>query len=222
MNNKTISIIIGEDNKLIRTGIKSVLSDIKDFSVVSEASSGVETIEKVLKYKPDILLLDHELHDITGIDVITRIKDENIATKTIILTGHYLPDEIKTYIELGIYAYVLKDISSEMLENIIRTVYRGAMWFDSKIANDIRGYNVSSDSLKQNNKSFKNNHANLTQREFEVLKLIVEGKSNNQIAKELCISEHTAKAHVCNIIQKLVVDDRTQAAVKALKEGIIQ
>ena len=95
------------------------------------------------------------------------------------------------------------------------------MWLDPKIVPQLRNNN-NKVLNKIPNKIFKNNHSNLTQREFEVLKLIVDGKSNADIANELCISEHTAKAHVCNIIQKLVVDDRTQAAVKAIKEGIIQ
>ena len=96
------------------------------------------------------------------------------------------------------------------------------MWFDPKIVPFLRNKSDFVIPQKTTSRSaFRNSHSNLTQREYEVLKLVVDGKSNNDIAKELCISEHTAKAHVCNIIQKLVVDDRTQAAVKAIKEGLV-
>ena len=98
----------------------------------------------------------------------------------------------------------------------------GAMWIDPHVVPFIREKNNGLIPSRQISRStFKQNHSNLTQREYEVLKLVVDGQSNSQIAKSLTISEHTAKAHVCNIIQKLVVDDRTQAAVKALKEGLV-
>ena len=105
---------------------------------------------------------------------------------------------------------------------VIRMVKTGAMWLDPQIVPFIRDKNCGIIPSRQLSRSvFKERHSNLTQREYEVLKLIVDGQSNSDIAKTLTISEHTAKAHVCNIIQKLVVDDRTQAAVKALKEGLV-
>ena len=116
----------------------------------------------------------------------------------------------------------MKDINIEILKMIIKTVKEGAMWLDPKVVPILRDKNCGIIPPRQISRSmFKEQHANLTQREYEVLKLVVDGKSNNEIAQELTISEHTAKAHVCNIIQKLVVDDRTQAAVKALKEGLV-
>ena len=122
----------------------------------------------------------------------------------------------------GAKAYVMKDINIEILRMIIKTVKDGAMWIDPKVVPILRDKNCGIIPPRQMSRAmFKEQHANLTQREYEVLKLVVDGKSNSQIAQELTISEHTAKAHVCNIIQKLVVDDRTQAAVKALKEGLV-
>ena len=111
---------------------------------------------------------------------------------------------------------------STILKMIIRTVKEGAMWLDPQVVPILRDKNCGVIPPRQMSRAmFKEQHANLTQREYEVLKLVVDGKSNSEIAQELTISEHTAKAHVCNIIQKLVVDDRTQAAVKALKEGLV-
>ena len=116
----------------------------------------------------------------------------------------------------------MKDINTEILKMIIRTVKDGAMWLDPQVVPILREKNSAVIPQRQMSRAmFKERHANLTQREYEVLKLIVDGKSNFEIAEALTISEHTAKAHVCNIIQKLVVDDRTQAAVKALKEGLV-
>ena len=105
---------------------------------------------------------------------------------------------------------------------IVKSVSNGAMWIDKKAVQILRELNPNVvPTAQMSRSSFKSTHANLTAREYEVLKLVVDGKSNQQIANELNISEHTSKAHVCNIIQKLVVDDRTQAAVKALREGIV-
>ena len=116
----------------------------------------------------------------------------------------------------------MKDISTDALKMIIKTVEQGAMWLDPQVVPILREKNCGVIPPRQMSRAmFKEQHANLTQREYEVLKLVVDGLSNHEIAEELTISEHTAKAHVCNIIQKLVVDDRTQAAVKALKEGLV-
>ena len=134
----------------------------------------------------------------------------------------YDENEIIKALAMGIYAYVIKDVNTELLLYIVKSVYNGAMWLDPKIVPILREKSDKIVPKKQTSRAmFRNTHANLTQREYEVLKLVVDGKSNNDIAKLLCISEHTAKAHVCNIIQKLVVDDRTQAAVKAIKEGLV-
>ena len=221
--NKEVNILLVEDYKLIRVGIKTLLDDTEGFNVVAEAESGREAIQKVQQYKPDIILLDLGLPDMKGTKVISEIQNLNINTKIIVLSAHDSKEEIDRCISNGVYAYVIKDINTESLVNVIKTVNDGAMWFDPKIVPILRlNHNGILSTGKISRKIFKSTHSNLTQREFEVLKLIVDGKSNQDIAKELCISEHTAKAHVCNIIQKLVVDDRTQAAVKAVKEGIIQ
>ena len=220
MSNK-INIALVEDYKLVRAGLKSVLDEVDGFNIVFETDKGKEAIDYTINYKPDIVLLDIGLPDINGIRVISEIKKAQLDSRIIVLTANTDFNIINKCLSLGIYAYVLKDIAIETLVNVIKMVNKGAMWFAPRIADLIR---VKSKNIMTvtDRKTFKNTHFNLTQREYEVLKLIVDGKSNSQIASELCISEHTAKAHVCNIIQKLVVDDRTQAAVKALKEGIIQ
>ena len=217
-----IKILIVEDHKLIRVGIKTLFDDSDGYDVVAEADNGKDAIAKAMTIKPDIILLDLGLPDMSGITVIKKILNENQNFKIIVLSSRMNDDEICKVFSLGVYAYVIKDISTDMLLYIVNTVNKGGMWIDPKIVPILRERNDKIIPQKHTSRAmFKNAHSNLTQREYEVLKLVVEGKSNNDIAQELCISEHTAKAHVCNIIQKLLVDDRTQAAVKAIKEGIV-
>ena len=153
---------------------------------------------------------------------IIRKALENSNAKIIMLTSHVGENEVMESLRAGVNAYVLKDINSDMLAMVLRSVNDGAMWLDPKVVPIIRESGSTVIPAKTKNRAnFKATHSNLTEREYEVLKLVVDGKSNYEIAQILKISEHTSKAHVCNIIQKLVVDDRTQAAVKALKEGLV-
>lgn len=217
-----IKILIVEDHKLMRVGLKSLFEDIGDFEVISEAQTGKEALEKYKITHPDIILMDIGLPDLSGIEVTKKILECNNNAKIIMLTSHVSEQYVLDALYAGAYAYVMKDINIEILKVIIKTIKDGAMWLDPQVVPVLREKNCGVIPPRQISRAmFKEQHANLTQREYEVLKLVVDGKSNNEIAQELTISEHTAKAHVCNIIQKLVVDDRTQAAVKALKEGLV-
>ena len=217
-----INVLLVEDYKLMRFGLKSLFDEIKDIEIVSEAENGKEALEKYKIMHPDIVLMDIGLPDVSGIDVTKKIIEQHPKAKIIMLTSHISEQEVTDSLHAGACAYVLKDINIDVLRMIIKTVKEGAMWLDPQVVPILREKNCGVIPPRQMSRAmFKEQHANLTQREYEVLKLVVDGKSNNEIAQELTISEHTAKAHVCNIIQKLVVDDRTQAAVKALKEGLV-
>ncbi len=217
-----IKILLVEDQKLMRIGIKSLFSDYPEMEVAGEAQNGKEAVEKSKLIKPDIVLMDIGLPDISGIDATKQILEVNNNIKVIILTSHINEEELNASLIAGANAYVIKDINTDFLMSVIKMVKKGAMWIDPHVVPFIRDKNNGIIPSRQVSRSvFRQNHSNLTQREYEVLKLVVDGQSNSQIAKTLTISEHTAKAHVCNIIQKLVVDDRTQAAVKALKEGLV-
>ena len=217
-----IKILLVEDQKLMRIGIKSLFCDYPELVIISEAVNGKEAVEKAKLLKPDIILMDLGLPDISGIEATKQILEYNNNIRVIILTSHVSEEEVTAALQAGASAYVIKDINTEFLMNIIRMIKEGAMWIDPHVVPFIRDKNCGVVPSRQLSRSvFKERHSNLTQREYEVLKLIVDGQSNSDIAKTLTISEHTAKAHVCNIIQKLVVDDRTQAAVKALKEGLV-
>lgn len=217
-----IKILLAEDQKLMRIGIKSLFSDYPEMEIIGEAQNGKEAIEKSKLTKPDIVLMDIGMPDISGIDATKQILEANNNIKVIMLTSHINEEELNASLTAGANAYVIKDINTDFLMNVIKMVKNGAMWIDPHVVPFIRDKNNGIIPSRQVSRSvFRQNHSNLTQREYEVLKLVVDGQSNSQIAKTLTISEHTAKAHVCNIIQKLVVDDRTQAAVKALKEGLV-
>lgn len=217
-----VRILLVEDHKLMRVGLKSLFEEHKELEVISEAQSGKEAIENYKISHPDVVLMDLGLPDISGIEATKKIIENSSNAKVIILTSHLSEQEVIDALHAGACAYVMKDINIEILKMIIRTVKDGAMWLDPQAVPILREKNCGVVPPRQMSRAmFKEQHANLTQREYEVLKLVVDGKSNNEIAQELTISEHTAKAHVCNIIQKLVVDDRTQAAVKALKEGLV-
>lgn len=222
MNTAQVKVLIVEDHKLMRVGLKSLFEDFPEISIVAEAESGKDAIEKIRLTRPDVVLMDIGLPDMTGIEAAKKILEQFTGTKVIMLTSHTSEQEVLDSLSAGANAYVLKDINTEILMMIIKTVKEGAMWLDPQVVPIIREKNCGVIPQKQMSRAnFKAQHSNLTEREYEVLKLVVDGKSNHDIAKELVISEHTAKAHVCNIIQKLVVDDRTQAAVKALKEGLV-
>ena len=216
----TINILLVEDLMLIRVGLMSLFEG--DLKITSEAQNAKEAVEKYRTEKPDVVLMDIGLPDISGIEATKQILELDSKAKVIILTSHLSEQEVLDSLHAGACAYAMKDIGTEILQMVIKTVYEGAMWLDPQVVPVLREKNCGVIPPRQMSRAmFKEQHANLTQREYEVLKLVVDGLSNNEIAQELTISEHTAKAHVCNIIQKLVVDDRTQAAVKALKEGLV-
>lgn len=219
---KTISLLMVEDHKLLRVGLKSLFAETNDIEVIAEADSGKQAIEVSKTAKFDVILIDIGLPDMTGIDVIKKILCNNPMQKIMVLTSHTDEKDVLDSLSAGVLGYVLKDINTEFLIMAIRSVNKGAIWLDPKIVPVIRDKSCCFIPQKQTSRAaFRAQHSDLTEREYEVLKLVVEGQSNAEIANTLTISEHTAKAHVCNIIQKLVVDDRTQAAVKAIKEGLV-
>jgi len=222
MADNSVKVLLVEDHKLMRVGLRSLFEEFPEIEIVAEAQSSKEAMEKIRLTKPEVVLMDIGLPDTNGIETTKKILEQFENVKVIILTSHLSEQEVLDSLAAGANAYAMKDINTEYLVMVIKTVKEGALWLDPKVVPIIREKNAGIIPQRQVSRAnFKAQHSNLTEREYEVLKLVVDGKSNNEIAKELTISEHTAKAHVCNIIQKMVVDDRTQAAVKALKEGLV-
>ena len=219
---QTISVIIIEDFKLTRVGLRCALNANEDIQVVAESETATEGLELIKKYNPDVVLMDLGLAGMNGIEATLKVKEMNKDIKVIALTSHDREEEVIAALSSGAMAYCLKDIDPAKLADVIRDVRNGVCWLDPLIARKALDAFPKQETIGiLKDKSSEEGRVPLTDREFEVLKHLVEGKSNTEIAKELIVSVHTAKAHVCNIIQKLVVDDRTQAAVKALKEGLV-
>lgn len=220
--NGVISVIIVEDYKLTRVGLKSTLNEYEHINVVGEAEDAVEGIALIENLKPDVVLMDLGLPGMNGLEATIKIKEKGLNSKVIILTSHERGEEVIAALGSGANAYCLKDISPETLSSVIKNVAEGACWVDPGVSSVALNFFPKPEnvSLIQTN-DVSDARAQLTERELEVLKHLVKGKSNTEIAKELIVSVHTAKAHVCSILQKLCVDDRVQAAVKAIKENII-
>ena len=219
---KILKVIIIEDYKLTRVGLKSALQEFDFLNVVGEAENALNLSQMVKSLEPDVILMDLGLPKLNGIEATLMIKEEFPQIKVIALTSHEREEEVIASIGAGASAYCLKDISPYTLAEVIKEVANGACWLDAGVSKVIYTMFPKPENVNllpsQKISDIKNQ---LTEREYEVLKLLVQGKSNAEIAENLIVSVHTAKAHVCSILQKLCVDDRVQAAVKAVKENIV-
>ncbi|MDD3150192.1 MAG: response regulator transcription factor [Candidatus Gastranaerophilales bacterium] len=218
---KKINILIVEDHALTRFGLKTAFESLDYVSNIYEAEDSESAIEVVEKNKIDIVLMDLGLPDVNGIETTKNIKQINKSIKVVILTSHQSDEEVWASLSAGANAYCLKDIEPDRLIQVVENVADGAAWLDPAVADVVLKGVASTPKYSKSFSSSSNSNISLTDRETEVLKLIVEGRNNADIAKKLYVSIHTAKAHVCSILQKLSVDDRTQAAIKAIKDGIV-
>ncbi len=219
---KCISVIIIEDFKLTRVGLRCALNANKDINVVAEAEDATEGLKLIEKYKPDVVLMDLGLPGVNGKEATAKCKEMGFESKIIALTSHDRAEEVISALSSGASAYCMKDIDPNKLAEVVRDVSNGVCWLDPVVAQMTLNALPKIDNVGiLQGKSDYEGRVPLTEREFEVLKHLVSGKSNTEIAKELIVSVHTAKAHVCSILQKMCVNDRVQAAVKAVKEGIV-
>lgn len=207
---KKVSIYIVEDYLLARITCRKALEQFNDLEIKNDFETAEECIEALEKNPVDVILMDIGLPYMTGVEATKIIKDKYPNTKIIMLTSHDNQEEIISSLASGANAYALKDISVEDLHDAILNTNKGCIWIHPKIASIINHTFV-------NAKLIPKDDFNLTSREKEVLVLLTQGLSNTEIAEKLIISTHTAKAHVCNILTKLSVTDRVQAAVKATK-----
>ncbi len=217
-----ISIVIVEDFKLTRVGLRCALNANPDLEVIAECEDAIEGIKQIQTLKPDVVLMDLGLPMMNGIEAMVKIREFSSDIKIIALTSHDREEEVVAALSSGANAYCLKDIDPAKLADVIRDVANGVCWIDSMVANlALKAIPKAESTDLLTGKISDQSRIPLTEREFEVLKHLVAGKSNTEIAKELIVSVHTAKAHVCSILQKMCVNDRVQAAVKAVKEGMV-
>ena len=220
--NDTISVIIIEDFKLTRVGLRCALNSNEDINVVAESDNAIDGLALIEKHHPDVVLMDLGLAGMNGIEATMKVRELHPDIMVIALTSHDREEEVIAALSAGAMAYCLKDIDPAKLADVIRDVKNGVCWLDPVIARKVLDAFPKQETLGiLNDKNSEEGRVPLTEREFEVLRHLVEGKSNTEIAKELIVSVHTAKAHVCSILQKMCVNDRVQAAVKAVKEGLV-
>ena len=218
----TISVVIIEDFKLTRVGLRCALNSNEDIEVIGESENASDGLSIIEKQTPDVVLMDLGLPDMNGIEETIKVKELNPDVKVIALTSHDREEEVVAALSSGATAYCLKDIDPHKLADVVRDVATGVCWLDPEIAQMALNAFPKVDNVGLlPSRANDENRVPLTEREFEVLKHLVSGKSNTEIAKELIVSVHTAKAHVCSILQKMCVNDRVQAAVKAVKEGLV-
>lgn len=210
---KPVNIIIIDDHSLVREGIKQLLELDGDIKVIGEAGNGEEGIELIKITNPDVVLLDINMPKMNGLQMLQKLKENNIKVKVLILTIHNEIEYLAKAVEIGINGYVLKDSDSEILKKAIFTVNEGETYIQPSLAPLL--------NEKLSNQEENPAINDLTKREIEVLKLLAEGLFNKEIAYKLSISEKTVKNHVSNIFRKIEVFDRTQAAVFAIKNNLV-
>ena len=219
-----INVLLVEDHELYRMGLSMVLEKTEGIHLVSEASDGLDGIKKAREYSPDIILMDIGLPNMDGIESTARIKEFLPEAKIIMLTSRNSEQDVLSAFAAGADGYVMKGATPEQTITAIKAVNEGVGWIDSAIAKIVfsnLGKTSAGEQNMSSNPSESKNKYGLTDRELDVLELMVDGLTNPQIAEKLIITRATAKAHVHSILQKLCAASRTQATVKAMKEGLL-
>jgi len=201
-----IRILVAEDHLVARVGVSTIVNMQPDMTVVAEASNGQQAVELFRKHRPDVTLLDLRMPGMGGVEAATAIRAEFPTARMIALTTYGGDEDIRRALAAGVLAYLTKDVLHDELLKAIRAVHEGHTYLPAAVAAALAAQLPRPD---------------LSAREVQVLELIVRGLANKQIAYTLNIAEHTVKNHVKNILSKLGVQDRTQAATAAIQRGII-
>jgi len=211
-----ISILIADDHAIVRRGVCALFKLHPDIEVVGEASSGEETVRRVAELVPDVVLLDLVMPGIGGVEATRRIRQASPQTQVVILTSFHEDEHIFPALRAGALSYILKDVDPDELIATVRKAALGESVLHPRVATrvvqEVRGARKDTPNL----------FVDLTERELEVLRLISDGLSNATIAEKLVLSEKTVKRHVSNILSKLHILDRTQAAVFAWQQGLMR
>jgi two-component system, NarL family, response regulator LiaR len=219
MSDSLVRIVFVDDYHWIRVGIAAYLENEPNIRIVAEADTAEDGIKQINLHKPDLVIMDVTLPGMNGIDATRQAKKIFPDLKVVMLTSHEDEETVIASLGAGANAYCLKDIPPKRLVEVIHSVMDGAAWLDPMIANV--ALSVFSETLPSK-PTAEVQKISLGEREREVLRLLASGKNNNEIADQLYVSVHTVKTQVSTILQKLMVNDRVQAAVKAITTGIIK
>lgn len=223
----SLKVLLVEDHKMVRLGLSLVFEHCDDIDMIGEAENGKKGVEMALALKPDVVLMDIGLPEMDGIQATSLIKKSNPDMKVLIFTSREADDDVFDSLSAGADGYIMKGANEEQMISAIKAVAEGTAWLDPAIAklvlSNVRKHSSFNNNqiITDNNKTVAKNEYGLTDRELEVLALIVEGLNNMQISKKLYITLATTKAHVHSILQKLYVSNRTQATIQAVKEGLV-
>lgn len=208
-----IKVVLVDDHEMVRIGLAAVLETEQDIEIVGEAGNGEEGIRLVQEVNPDVVLMDLVMDGMDGIETTRRLTKLMPECKVIVLTSYLDDKKLYPVIEAGAFSYLLKTSRASEITEAIRAAKQGQPILESRVATKMMN------RLRQPQKT--NAHDELTDREMEVLRLIAQGKSNQEVADTLFIGVKTVKSHVTNVLAKLEVDDRTQAAIYAIKHGLV-
>lgn len=211
----TIRLLIADDHPVVRDGLRAMLSTQADFQVLGEAMNGTEAVQLAAELKPDVILLDLEMPDLDGVTALGQIQSHDPQARVIIVTAYDTDDRIVQAVVAGARGYLLKGAPREEIFRAIRVVHDGGSLLQPIVASKLMQH-VSQQASQPVEMD------ELTPRELEVLRLLVEGKSNKQIADELVITERTTKFHVSSILAKLGAHNRTEAAKIAAQRGLVK
>jgi len=211
-----ISVLIADDHAIVRQGVRAFLETQSDLAVVGEAESGDEAVRLVAELVPDVALIDLVMPGMDGVEAMRQVKRVSPHTQVIALTSYHEDEHIFPALRAGALSYVLKDIRPEELADVVRRAARGESTLHPRVAARVV------QDLRSGAHEGVNAFLDLSERELEVLRLIAGGLSNAAIAEKLFISERTVKGHVSNILGKLHILDRTQAAVYAWRQGLVR
>ena len=213
---ESITVIIVDDHAVVRQGLRAYLDALPDIEVVAEADSGEQAVRLAGEFIPDVVLMDLVLGVMDGVEATRRVKNVSPRSQVVVLTSYHQDEYIFPAIQAGAISYILKDVKMEELAEAVHRASRGEATLHPRVAARVI------QEIHSPRKEEMNPFTELTEREMDVLKLIAKGMSNSRIADELVISENTVKGHVSNILSKLHLADRTQAAVFAWQQGIVR
>ncbi|GCE24967.1 DNA-binding response regulator [Dictyobacter alpinus] len=211
-----ITIILVDDHELVRQGIRAFLDIQPDLQVIAEAGSGEEAVRIATELQPDVALMDLTMPGMDGVEATRQLKQVSSHTQVIVLTSYHEDEYIFPALRAGALSYVLKDIKAKELVDAIKKAARGESVLNSRVASRVVK------DLRNERQEAPNLFSILSERELETLRLIAAGQSNAEIAQQLVLSEKTVKVHVSNILSKLNLTDRTQAAVFAWQQGLVR
>jgi DNA-binding NarL/FixJ family response regulator len=217
-----ITVAIVDDHPIVRAGMRSVLELADDIVVVADGGSGSEALQLVEEYAPDVLVLDINLPDQSGIDVTHQLKARNLSTTILILTAHDDSQAIFELLENGAIGYVLKDEALETLANAVRAAASGKSWLSPAVASQVVQRAVKQRTNQEQDALASMAGEELTPREQQILSLLAEGLDNTAIAENLTVTKRTVQNHISNIYGKLGLASRTEAMLYAIRHGLVQ